>query len=95
MVRLVFLLCLGVCLANFESILHNHVVRLMFPTVSSSSILQNYRVSEVPVGEEWRIPLLSSLLEIRDERWVINFDDEDDTETIDAIKLMIDKVCSD
>ena len=31
--RLVFLVCLGVCLAVVESVLHNYVVRLAFPTV--------------------------------------------------------------
>ena len=35
-------LCLRVCLAIVESILHNYVVRLAFPTVSSVSISEQF-----------------------------------------------------
>ena len=44
-------------------------------------------------GKEWKIGLLSSLLEIRDGKWMILFDEEGEDLTEDEVKLMIDDVC--
>ena len=50
----------------------------------------------VPSGEEWRIPLLSSLIEMKEKRWVVEFDEENnDTLSNNAIDKMIDRACID
>ena len=48
---------------------------------------------EIPAGKEWKIGLLSSLLEIQDGKWMISFDEEGEGITEDEVKLMIDDVC--
>ena len=47
----------------------------------------------IPDGQEWKIGLLSSLLEIRDEKWVVLFDNEGEGLIDDEVKQMIDGIC--
>ena len=45
---------------------------------------------------EWRVPLLKSLIEIREKRWEVQFSEEgDEILNDDAIKLIIDRACGD
>ena len=69
--------------------------KLVIPGQTKSHILQDFTVYSVSESEEWRIPLLTSLIEMREERWCVKFDEEDDDLSIDAIKMMIDKACID
>ena len=50
-------------------------------------------IYDIPDGQEWKIGLLSSLLEIRDEKWVVLFDNEGEGLIDDEVKQMIDGVC--
>ena len=43
--------------------------------------------------EEWRLPLLVSLLEIRDSNWAVNFDEEVGGFKEDEITNLISTVC--
>ena len=52
------------------------------PGVTKGQALNNYRVYETPEGQEWRLPLLTSLLELRDSRW-----------ELDDFSVMINDVC--
>ena len=80
---------------NIRSIL-NQTDTLIIPGKTNKGALSDYNVYAIPDGEEWRVPLLRCLLEIRENRWTVNFNEEDD-ETIneDAIKLLIDRACVD
>ena len=50
-------------------------------------------VHKPPAGEEWRLPLLVSLLEIRDSSWELNFDEEVGNLKEDEITNLISTVC--
>ena len=66
------------------------------PGKTKKNALNNYEVYSVPSGEEWRIPLISSLIEMKEKRWVVQFDEEDDgTLNDDAIDMMIERACID
>ena len=70
--------------------------KLVIPGVTKKIALHDFNVYDTPKGEEWRIPLLFSLLEMREERWTVQFDEEpDDTLPNDAIKTIIERVCVD
>ena len=69
--------------------------KVVIPGYTKSYTLQDYTVYRVPESEEWRIPLLTSLIEMREERWCVKFDEEDDDLSVDAIKMMIDRACID
>ena len=63
------------------------------PGVTKGYLLSQYRVYETPAGQEWRVPLLQSLLEIRDNRWSLQFDEETGNLNADEITTLIDNVC--
>ena len=50
-------------------------------------------VHKTPAGEEWRLPFLVSLIEIRDSKWEINFDEEAGGLKEDEITNLISTVC--
>ena len=58
--------------------------------------LSNNRVYKIPQGEEWRIPFLLSLMQIREENWIVTFDEEEIDSNLesDAIETMIRTVCT-
>ena len=50
-----------------------------------------------PEGEEWRLPLLQSLLEVRCENWDILFNEEEEEQDHfdgDDISAMIEETCT-
>ena len=55
-----------------------------------SSIKKNV-LQEVPVGEEWKVPLIHSLLEIRSGEFKLEFDEDDfaDNEIVDDVLLHV------
>ena len=46
--------------------------------VTSHLELSTWMVYNPPDGEDWRLPLLTSLLAVRDSGWEISFNDEDE-----------------
>jgi len=46
------------------------------PSFTKSWTIKEHRVYKVDNSARWRLPLLRSLLEIRDQRWQILFDEE-------------------
>ena len=73
---------------------------LVVPGVTRPSELNNYCVYPVPEDEAYRLPLLQSLLEIRNDNWAVIFNEEnggdehdDELEENDII-TMINDVCS-
>ena len=67
---------------------------LIIPGITKKIILDNYKVYKTPEGEEWRVPLIESLLEVKAGNWAIEFDGEQETLNLDAVKLMLDRACS-
>ena len=56
--------------------------------------MNNYYVYDTPVDQEWRVPLLVSLLEIKNDRWSIDFDEESEKFSEDELTLLLDNVCT-
>ena len=64
------------------------------PGITKRIDLTNYMVYKLPEGEEWRIPFLLSLMQLRNENWVVTFDEEKTTLETDEIQTMINTVCT-
>ena len=64
------------------------------PITPTSHLLRNYRVYKMPKEDEWKLSLLVSLMEIRDDHWEVLFNDETDNSLEENdIESMIDEVC--
>ena len=79
--------------ANLREILLDTGVKA-FPGVTNSSDLHSYVVNKLPSSEEWKFPLLVSLIELRDARWELIFDEDESTLKEDHIETMINSVCT-
>ena len=68
----------------------------VIPGITKPSEIVNHRVYKFEEKENWKIKLLVSLMEIRDQRWEILFDEEEETGSLrkDDITDMIDSVAS-
>ena len=66
---------------------------LIVPGETKKYDMKKSYIYDIPEGQEWKIGLLSSLLEIRDGKWEILFDNEEGGIIEDDIKRMIDGVC--
>ena len=67
------------------------------PGHTSPDVLRNYRVYSAPDGQEYRLPLLVSLMEIRSDNWSIIFNEESDEfeeANENDLLMMINEVCS-
>ena len=73
----------------------NTGVRII-PGVTNKSELTAIKVYPIPEDQKWRLPLLESLLEIRDDQWEIRFEEEDDDDQLDDddIEGMIADICT-
>ena len=65
---------------------------LIIPGETKRYDMKKQYIYDIPDGQEWKIGLLSSLLEIRDGKWEILFDSEGEGLIEDEIKKMIDGV---
>ena len=68
----------------------------VIPGITKPAAISDHRVYKFEEKEKWKIKLLSSLMEIRDHRWEILFDEEDGTGSLlpDDIIYMIDNVAT-
>ena len=66
---------------------------LIIPGITKHYEFKDSNTYEIPVGKEWKVGLLSSLIEIRNGKWMLLFDEEGEDVTEDGFKLMIDDVC--
>ena len=64
------------------------------PGITKRIDLTDYMVYQLPEGEEWRIPLLLSLMQLRNDNWVVTFDEEETSLEADDIQTMINTVCT-
>ena len=84
--------CTSVTGGNLRKILQDSQVRVT-PGRTKGFALNDSVVHKTPAGEEWRLPLLVSLIEIRDSKWEINFDEEAGSLKVDEITNLISTVC--
>ena len=56
------------------------------------SDISSWRMYTPSDEDQWRLPLLSSLLELRDNRWEVNFDDESEKLIPDEVQTLINDV---
>ena len=69
----------------------------VMPGTTSPGQFGNCRVYEAPEGDEWKLPLLHSLLEVRSDNWEILFCEEEERNNDleeDDISAMILEVCT-
>ena len=65
----------------------------MDPRVEPQSSFSNWRV--YAPSDSWSVPLLASLLQLRSEEWIVNFDIEEEELLVeDDIEFMIKAVCT-
>lgn len=65
----------------------------MDPRVEPQSSFSNWRV--YTPSDSWSVPLLASLLQLRSEAWIDNFDiEKEEFLWEDDIELMIEAVCT-
>ena len=77
--------------ANLRTI-HLETNEAVIPGLTKPHVLSNHRVYDFNEREMWKIKLLVSLLEIRDQRWEILFDEEEEDQfsTEDIIMMIKD-----
>ena len=78
--------------SNLRSIMVNNGVHAV-PGVTQASAIRLRGLQEVPAGEEWKVPLLHSLLDIRAGEFQLSFDEHDDHDDVIADDLLV-HVCT-
>ena len=80
--------------SNLRRILIDTGIKVI-PGETTAFELTDYKVYKIPENQDWKIPLLSSLIEIRDERWSILFDEENHEGTLDEhqVQDIIEYLC--
>ena len=79
--------------ANLRCIMKNFGVQVV-PGSTPGSVLKATRVHKVPDGDEWKVPLLHSLLKIREGEWVVGFNEEEDEDNLQMQKEFLDFVAA-
>ncbi len=67
---------------------------VVLPGVTKSRELRNWLLYSPAEEEDWRLPLLVSMLEVRDNRWEVKFDEEEEDLGNDEAQAIIDDVCT-
>ena len=79
---------------NIRKILLDTGVKVV-PGVTTQAAMAGVTAYEVQEDQQWRLPLLQSLLQVRDEQWEIRFDEDGEMEIDeDDVKDMITDVCT-
>ena len=66
----------------------------IYPGISKSSLLRTHKIYRMPPTDRWKIPLLKSLIELRNNQWEVLFDDEEQSLCGEEIQLMIENICT-
>ena len=74
--------------SNLRSILLNTGVQVVSGNTLTSA-MKDKTLVEVPIGEEWKVPLVHSLLEIRAGEFKLEFDDSDGNEVAEDVLLHV------
>ena len=93
-----FLKCLYDIIKNDVKTTAGSNIRTLFlstgvdPRFMSRYLLKDWRVH--PPEDNWTVPLLTSLLELRAGNWEVLFDDEEEDLHNDEVDFIIDAVCT-
>ena len=70
---------------------------LVSPGNKNKHLFKQVDAYEVPEESKWKIPFLESLIEIRDQRWEVLFEEEDNEGRLseNQVSTMIDQWCID
>ena len=71
----------------------NETGKIIRLSITSHTELKSWLVYDITVGQEWRLPLMISLLEIRDSNWEVLFDDEEEGHGQNIIQIFLDSIC--
>ena len=77
--------------SNMRSIQRHTGVQVL-PGTTKVSAIKNFRMHPVPRDQEWKVPLLMSILAIQDEEWEIPFCDGDDADELP--KAILQDICA-
>ena len=79
--------------SNLRCILRYTDVQVI-PGVTRAAAVKEKCLDRIPCGDEWKVPLLYSLLAIREGDFVIPFDDEvDSDEDNEIMKEILENIC--
>ena len=77
--------------ANLRHI-QNQTGIYIIPGITKANIMNEKHLYKIPEGEEWKVGLIASLMQIRNDKWSILFDEEQDELGNDDITFMLDNV---
>ena len=94
LLKMVYKDCRSSTGSNIRTILQQ-TGTLVIPGITHKGVLNDFVVYKTPPNQEWRFPLLVSLLELRESNWTVTFDEEEESTLFqkDAIDQLIDSVC--
>ena len=89
----------NIVIDDVKSLTGSNVRRILLDTGLDPRSTSKHQLADWAVyqaADTWTVPLLASLLELRNETWVVNFDLEDEMDTLDDkdINFMIEAVCT-
>ena len=89
----------NIVLDDVKTLTGSNVRRILLDTGLDPRSTSKHQLADWAVyqaADTWTVPLLASLLELRNETWVVNFDLEDEMDTLDDkdINFMIEAVCT-
>ena len=77
--------------ANLRHI-QNQTGIYIIPGITKANIMNEKYLYNIPKGGEWKVGLITSLMQIRNDKWSILFDEEQDELGNDDITFMLDNV---
>ena len=96
-----FIRCLYNLVSDDVSTLTGSNIRKLFlatkvdPRYFAKNALKNWKV--YPAADSWTMPLIKSLLWLKEEEWEVIFNDEDNLDSLKSedIEFMLDSLCRD
>ena len=79
--------------ANLKHIL-SQTGSYIIPGVTKPNIVNDKFIYPIPDGEEWKIGFILSMIETRNHKWTVLFDEEDDKLSDDEIEFMLNNICT-
>jgi F0F1-type ATP synthase epsilon subunit len=66
----------------------------IIPGVTLKSAIKHHKIYLMPEGHEWKIALIKGILEVREEKWEVLFDDENECLNDEDLQLILDHACT-
>ena len=78
---------------NIRQIMLETDIRII-PGLTTKASLKNYTVYTEPEGQDWKVGLIKGILDVREKRWEVLFDEECDGLNDEELKLIIHEACT-